>query len=959
MKNVSKRLFCLMLVLAMVVGVLPVMAMAAETPVKATITSGTPIGGWILNRVGSTSVPPEHTFDSSMSTYWNPQAGSTAYAAGEGIVYQLDNEYDISKISLTFMRKHYFQVLVSNDGINYDELATVTAENETKYLTVVDDSVADKPVISYNFPFAVSRINYIKVLFTGNIKKNDFVAMYDITVMGTASAQVGAEVPVIVRGELIGSWNEPQTGTSNSVFSSYDNSASSIWNPGALGGFAEDPGVIYTLKNAVRIEKMEFDFGNLTNGTRIYYFDVFVSADGADYTPVAEISAANETMAYPSGTGLCVLDGLSLDNVKYVKVIFRERKSGADYVALHNVAFSNEGTDGLDTSWMLPGEGNVQIESASLMGEWISTQEGTSYGPASSYDGNSATYWNPGVKSGYAGQPGIVYTLKNNYDLTKLELAFTVRYAYFDVAVSVDGTTYIPVAAVNADNVAKYYKNGFICTIDGLTAENIKYIKIAFTGDSDNRLWLAMNEISAEGAVSENTDTVYAAIAGAEPVGTWVDDRVGKSASPTDTYDSSLTTMWNPNAASIYFEDGEGIVYTLDKLYDISEISVTFMRNHYFTLQVSGNGTSYKTLAIVNASNAATAYTVVDDSVAGKPVVRYDLEEEFTGIKYVKLIFAGHINNNSYISLYDIHVKGTVSESQEVVCEEHFYGDWNIEKAATYTEAGSRSKSCIYCGNTVTEEIPVLENPVTGWNITLKDNIGVNFVLDLADGDVVTATVNGNAVDCTVADGKLSIDVAAAQMMDEIAISVNGLPLANTYSVRKYADTILADVSQSDCHELVKNMLVYGGAAQTYFGYNDAEENLADNGIEVTAAVPTGEAALDVSGSVSGIQFYGASLVHETKIAVRFYFTGSMEGLTFSQGTPIQKGDKYYIEIADICPQDLDQDIVVSVTNGSDTLTVTYSALDYIIRMYAKGGNSAPLVQALYGYYLAAEAYTA
>ena len=235
----------------------------------------------------------------------------------------------------------------------------------------------------------------------------------------------------------------------------------------------------------------------------------------------------------------------------------------------------------------------------------------------------------------------------------------------------------------------------------------------------------------------------------------------------------------------------------------------------------------------------------------------------------------------------------------------------------------------------------------------------MNFVMALADTDAVTATVGGNAVDCTVADGKLSINVAAAQMMDEIAISVNGLPLANTYSVRKYADTILADDSKSDCHELVKNMLVYGGAAQTYFGYNSDDANLASNGITVDAKIPTGEAATDISGSVSGIRFYGASLVLKNKIAVRFYFTGSIEGLTFSQGTPDQKGNMYYVEIADICPQDLDQDIVISVTNGSDTLTVTYSALDYIIRMYAQGGNSAPLVQALYGYYLAAEAYTA
>ena len=957
MKNASKRLFCLMLVLAMVVGVLPVMA-AAEEPVKVTIASGTPVGGWIMNRVGSASVPPENTFDSSMTTMWNPQAGSASYAAGEGIVYALDNEYDVTKISLTFMRKHYFQVLVSNDGVNYDELATVTAANEAKYLTVVDDSVADKPVISYNFPFAVSRVNYVKVLFTGNIKKSDFVAMYDITVMGTPSAEVSAEVPVIVRGELVGSWLEPQTGTSVSVFASYDNSATSMWNPGAQGNFVDDPGVIYTLKNAVHIEKMQFDFGNKTDGTRIYYLDVFVSTNGTDYIPVAEISAANETMAYPSGTGLCVLDGLSLDNVKYVKVIFRERKSGADYVALQNVSFSNEGTDGLDTSWMLPYDGNVKIESASLTGTWAAGGETTL---GRTYDDNMATFWNPGANSGYAGQPGIVYTLNNNYDLTKLELSFTVRYAYFDVSVSVDGVTYIPVAAVNANNTAKYYKNGYICTIDGLTAENIKYIKITFTGDSDSRCWLALNEVNIEGEISSNTNTVYAAIAGAEPVGTWVDDRVGKSASPTDTYDSSLTTLWNPNAASIYFRDGEGIVYTLDKLYDISEISVTFMRNHYFTLQVSGNGTSYKTLAIVNADNAATAYTVVDDSVAGKPIVRYDLEEEFTGIKYVKVLFAGHINNNSFISLYDMHIKGVASEVQEPVCDEHSYGDWNIEKAATYTEAGSRSKSCIYCGNTVTEEIPVLANPVTGYNIVLCDNISVNFQMNLKETDVITVTVNGNEASYERNENGISVSVAAAQMTDIIVISVNGIALPNTYSVRGYADYILDEANGFDdaTKNLVKAMLCYGGAAQEYFDYN--ADPLASAGIEMDAAVPTGNTTVSVSDNLAGISFYGATLVHEDKTAVRFYFSGSIDGLTADQGNFVQKGDMYYIEVAGINPQNIGDTIEVEVTDGTDSLTVSYSPLTYIVRMYEKADSSAAtkaLVKALYNYYLAALAYT-
>lgn len=294
----------------------------------------------------------------------------------------------------------------------------------------------------------------------------------------------------------------------------------------------------------------------------------------------------------------------------------------------------------------------------------------------------------------------------------------------------------------------------------------------------------------------------------------------------------------------------------------------------------------------------------------------------------------------------------------------HSYGEWNVTTAPTYVAAGSQSKTCALCGDVVTEEIPVLENPVTGWSITLKDSIGVNFVMTLAETDVVAVTVNGSTVDCTVTDGKLSVNVAAAQMMDEITISVNGLPLANTYSVRKYADVILADSTKSDCHELVKNMLIYGGAAQTYFDYNS--DNLASSGIEVTAVTPAGEATVELSDNLSGFAFYGATLVHETKIAVRFYFTGSTNGLSFTVGgdsvEAVEKNGMYYVEIAGINPQDLGSDVTVVVSNGTDSLTVSYSPLDYMIRMYNKADSTEAtkaVAQALYGYYLAATAYTA
>ena len=199
-------------------------------------------------------------------------------------------------------------------------------------------------------------------------------------------------------------------------------------------------------------------------------------------------------------------------------------------------------------------------------------------------------------------------------------------------------------------------------------------------------------------------------------------------------------------------------------------------------------------------------------------------------------------------------------------------------------------------------------------------------------------------------------------MTDVIAISVNGEVLENTYSVRAYADVILADSAESDCHELVKKMLVYGGAAQTYFDYKT--DNLASNGITVDAAVPTGAGEIAVTDNLGSIAFYGASLAHKTKTAVRFYFVGDIDGLTFTVDntvyTPVLKDGMYYIEVGNINPQALGAVLTVTVSDGTNSLIVGYSPLNYIVRMYEKQESSdatKALAQALYGYYIAAAAY--
>ena len=265
------------------------------------------------------------------------------------------------------------------------------------------------------------------------------------------------------------------------------------------------------------------------------------------------------------------------------------------------------------------------------------------------------------------------------------------------------------------------------------------------------------------------------------------------------------------------------------------------------------------------------------------------------------------------------------------------------------------------------------EPVVDRWNLVLEDDLKVNFSLNLDADDSLHITIGGisQTYDASVLektnDGKymVSVNVAAAQMTDEIKLQVADSDEILTYTIRQYCDTILADEQYSQYHALVKEMLNYGAMAQVYFDYD--AENLANEGITGTVVTDIPEIAEDltVTDKVSDLSFYGASLVYRDRIAVRYYFTGDFTGCTFTANgntyTPVAKDGMYYIEIADILPQDLDQQITLTVTDASsNTLSVTYGPMNYIVRMNQKGTETLQdLLKALYNYHLAAKALTA
>lgn len=269
------------------------------------------------------------------------------------------------------------------------------------------------------------------------------------------------------------------------------------------------------------------------------------------------------------------------------------------------------------------------------------------------------------------------------------------------------------------------------------------------------------------------------------------------------------------------------------------------------------------------------------------------------------------------------------------------------------------------------------ESSVVQWNLVLEDNLCVNFYLSLSGTEQVQITVGDSTVTYSAAeleiteDGyyKVSSCLAAAQMTDDITVQVTDMEPA-VYTVRQYCDAVLADESNSQYHQLIKEMLNYGAMAQIYFAHNT--ESLASEGITGVAAEEVPESAdteMCVTGYVDGLSFYGASLVFTDKIVMRYYYVtdeiifdytfgtvlGPLSGILYD---PVMKDNMYYVQVGGMLPQDLDEQIEVYVSDeNGNVLTVSYSPMNYIVRMSQKGSaNAKALVKALYNYHLAAKA---
>ncbi|MBQ6831376.1 MAG: hypothetical protein IJO28_01950 [Oscillospiraceae bacterium] len=216
---------------------------------------------------------------------------------------------------------------------------------------------------------------------------------------------------------------------------------------------------------------------------------------------------------------------------------------------------------------------------------------------------------------------------------------------------------------------------------------------------------------------------------------------------------------------------------------------------------------------------------------------------------------------------------------------------------------------------------------------------------------------------------RMQAEMAVAQMTERVNLTLKhnivGDVIRRSYSIRDYLVALIEGDYDQETKDLSLELLNMGAWAQKYFHYNAS--NLANQGYEITPAnaMDTECPTVDVNGQVSGVIFHGVSVRFLSQTAVRFYFwvDGAVDGYTFTvDGTEyeaVAKDGMYYIETPGIDPQNMNDVITVSVTDGTDTLSVGYAPIWYFIRTYHNSDNETTksLMAAAYSYYKEAQAY--
>jgi hypothetical protein len=194
-------------------------------------------------------------------------------------------------------------------------------------------------------------------------------------------------------------------------------------------------------------------------------------------------------------------------------------------------------------------------------------------------------------------------------------------------------------------------------------------------------------------------------------------------------------------------------------------------------------------------------------------------------------------------------------------------------------------------------------------------------------------------------------NIAAKQMADEVTIVIynaNKEAISNEYkdSIRGY---VMRNVDGKDAESkaLMVDMLNYGAAAQTYYGYN--AEDLANAQLsDAQKAYGTAELTEITDIRVKGANYLGTRLELGSSIGMQMNFVGTTADMyaivefTNHSGkkvservTPTEISGAYLINITQVAVADGRMPITVTVYNADGTVygSATDSMASYIARM--------------------------
>ena len=212
-------------------------------------------------------------------------------------------------------------------------------------------------------------------------------------------------------------------------------------------------------------------------------------------------------------------------------------------------------------------------------------------------------------------------------------------------------------------------------------------------------------------------------------------------------------------------------------------------------------------------------------------------------------------------------------------------------------------------------------------------------------------------------DVSFSIPVPAPEYADDITIKVydggdSQLTLKSSkgtdytedgfiYSVKTYAQKMSQNGSTEQMRRLAKALDDYCTAAQIYFKYGNYSSLSADSAVTAVALDDLAPYALTTSGTKpEGVT--GASIMvqfeSDNTLRITFKTDGSkpLSGYTFlldsEETAPTVSGKNAWLQVVNIAAPNLDTPHTFTISDGTDTYTVTASALSYAYTS-AKNGN--------------------